>query len=149
MPLAKIRRSLTQGEITSMIHSQFCSLPYFLCSLNAPKNTHKQLVTPWLIATIIILTPALTPTIHHILYCHQHVPWHWLSAAISAHALMLFLKEYSHHQNSSKLAIKCHQCAGGGCPLPWGRPHPSPTLTPPPLPTLCSRRTITPMSPKL
>ena len=44
--------------ITSRIHSRICSLPYYLCSLPTPKNTLKQLHTPWSIAAII---PAVCP----------------------------------------------------------------------------------------
>ena len=43
MPLAKKRRLLTQGGITSRIHSRFCSLPYILSSLHSPTNSHTNL----------------------------------------------------------------------------------------------------------
>ena len=34
---------LTQGGISSTIHSRFCSLPYFSSSLHSPKNSHTNL----------------------------------------------------------------------------------------------------------
>ena len=97
--VATTRRHIFYNKFTFLLSS------LFLCSLHAPTNTHKQLVTPWPIAAIIILTPASTPTIHHLLHCHQNFAWRWFAAAIFARAHTPFLKEYSHHQNSSKLDI--------------------------------------------
>ena len=52
--LQKIPIAKGMQPICSRVHSRFCSLPNFICSLYTPKNTHNYLHTPWPITTMII-----------------------------------------------------------------------------------------------